>query len=237
VKEENIVEILDRLNSGPCDDVIITEIGRATWWGYVWGPTIYGYACPDYVQHTGHEFFFVKADAKNFAAAVLFMGPNELHWLVLPRYRGKGILVEPLKRVILPFIFKRNENQPNQMATLDLKLPHAKHSARLAEKVGFQRMDETDTQYIYRIDRAAVPQYKQHRRPKITAEQAAQLETEIDAGIRSLGMTLDTIRVKHSHPFQNELAEDAFNRLQDARRELHDALQIGAIDPSHNATD
>src|ERR1043165_6795516 len=117
--DEQISLLLERLNDGQAHDIIIRPIGDNVWWGFAWGETPSGFMANG-VQEEGFEFFFIRADDTKFAGAVLRMGSGEMHWYVSEEHRRKGLLVAPLKRIILPFVFDRYAS-PTQRGTIN---PH-----------------------------------------------------------------------------------------------------------------
>ncbi|MVN22182.1 hypothetical protein [Mucilaginibacter arboris] len=61
-------------------------------------------------------FYFIKNTEGNYIGIVYNMN-GDLHWLILPNYRGKGLLTNALSKTILPHIFQ--DNRKEQRITID----------------------------------------------------------------------------------------------------------------------
>ncbi len=211
--DESIQLVLDRVNSGAHTDIIIRQIGKRVWWGYAWGETDNGYEGEGRIQEKGYEFYFVQAKDRRFAAAVFRMGANEMHWYVDPEYRGKGILVEPLRKIILPFIFKLHFDEAEQEARIEAGR-FAKFSAKLARKVGFRCVSTDGDKRKFVIKRRDVQRFRNRSWPRTTVEDLSEMETQLKRATRALMMIIDALHVRHFSPF-----EKTFPRLEDEQVE------------------
>ena len=211
---EAIRLVLERPNRGMHEDIIITPISKTVWWGYIWGETDQGYEPEGYIQEQGFEFFFVKARDKKFAAAVFRMGANEIHWYVAEKYRGKRILVQPLKEMILPFIFKRHADA-EQQATVDTGT-FAKHSAKLARKVGFRRVLVGEGKQKFVVKRKQVTEFVPTVCFRMNESELRELEHRTKKAIRATRMIVDALRVKQFDYFEEALPESVDVQVEDA---------------------
>lgn len=197
--DEAILSILDRLNSGEHEDIIISPIGRDVWWGFVWGKAENGYMPEGCIQEKGFEFFFVRAGDSKFAAAVFRMGPDELHWYVAAPYRRRGILVKPLRKTILPFVFKVH-GEDQQEANVDTG-PNATYSTKLARKAGFRRIASREGKRKFVIKRKNLAEFLPLlEQPRLNESELGEMDRRVNKLRRSARMILDLLRVKHSDP-------------------------------------
>lgn len=84
------------------------------------------------------KFYFIKDDSGIYVAAVNY-GGGDLHWLVLPKYRGLGHLTTALKETILPHIFQSNKKE-EQRITVNRNAIGDKNylaSTKVAKSLGF----------------------------------------------------------------------------------------------------
>lgn len=84
------------------------------------------------------KFYFIKNDTGKFVAAVND-GGGDLHWFVLPKYRGLGHLTAALKETIIPHIFQTS-NKEEQRITINRNAIGDKNyiaSTKVATTVGF----------------------------------------------------------------------------------------------------
>jgi len=180
MSDEQICVLLRRLNAGEARDIIIRPIGTDVWWGVVWGESPSA-LISNGVLDRGFEFFFVRAGNGKFAGAVHRMGSDEMHSYVVEEYRGKGLLVEPLKTIILPYIFWKHRSR-TQRGTTDPNRPFGLNSARLALRVGFRKSSESADGVVYEITRDDVPEYKPTSAPTGTERELEQLKIQVECG-------------------------------------------------------
>ena len=195
--DEDIDSLLEQLNLGDATDVIIAPIGKRVWWGFFYEPIDISLKTQNMTPEKGREFFFVKSASGKFVAAVFYMGRSELHWFVSKRHRRKKILANPLKNIILPFIFAYHE-QDEQKATVRLSNPSAFHSAKLAKRVGFQKIESSDGEDIYEMKRELVNKYILPQRRKNISTEVQDLKNQAHLHLRALRMILDSYQVKYA---------------------------------------
>jgi hypothetical protein len=199
--DKAIQDVLDRLNSGKHNDIVNRPIAKNVWWGYVWGETDQGYGPEGQIQNKGFEFYFVKAKDNRFAGAVFRMGANEMHWYVDEKYRGKGILVGPLRNIILPFIFRLHADENEQEAGIEPG-PFSKISTKLARKVGFRCVEEKDGRKKFVLKRKRAADLKLKNRPKMKVMELRALEDQTKKAFRQVRMIIDKLKVKQFDPFE-----------------------------------
>lgn len=185
--DDQIQQALDRLNVGKADDIILRPISRDVCWGNVW-------CDPVNVQRDGYEFFFVRKRGE-FVAAVFRMGRDEMHWYVSPNHRGKGVLVKPLNRTILPFIFVHHGEQLLECSVTDG--PFAMASERLARKVGFRPNGEDGPDRYFTMKRPA--RLREFMLPRVAPSLAdvEALDRETQRALRSVKIITDRLRLQH----------------------------------------
>ena len=87
-----------------------------------------------------YRFYLIKDPKGKYVVAVYDMG-GDLHWVVLPKQRRKGYLVKPLKEVIIPHLFRDQEEiKISIIKEIGKELFTA--SERIALKVGFVQINE-----------------------------------------------------------------------------------------------
>lgn len=93
-------------------------------------------------------FYFIKNNENLYVAAVYDM-KKDLHWFVLPEYRGKGHLTNAMKDTILPHLFL---NRQEQRITIDAGQIDFNFNAseKVALNLGFS--PKNDTEYFLSKD-------------------------------------------------------------------------------------
>lgn len=224
--DETITRVLQRLNRNNASDVIIARIGDNVWWGFVYGETPSGhFSSPCEIQEEGDEFFFVKAKDGKFAGAVYWMGPDEMHWFVAEPYRGRRLLLDPLKKSILPFVFARDPNRPTQRCSVDLQRPCAAHSLRLAKRSGFKSVESSEERIVFEVSRNSVPRYKLRKQPKSPPSETVRISRLIRLSFRAIHMALDGYRVGSGAHLDCREVLEAKQSLRNARLDVLSCLE------------
>jgi hypothetical protein len=222
--DESINRILRRLNTSKAPEIIRRQIGENVWWGFAWGTQPRGYMRAG-IQEQGEEFFFIKAPDGKFAAAVLRMGACEFHWYTVPAYRRRGLLIEPLKQVILPFIFAFNEHE-FQRGTLDPRRPHASASTKVAQRVGFKHTEDKNGEHIYEVRRENVGSYTAFPFPAARPEDLQALKQRVNEATRYLRMLFDETRIGFANRIAAERIGDVEHQITNAQLDLLDIIDI-----------
>jgi hypothetical protein len=220
--DKTIQKILNRINRG-AREIITTQIGMNVWWGFAWGGGIRGYWLNG-VETEGNEMFFIKAPDGKFGAAILRMGPHEMHWYVTPRYRRMGLLIEPVKKTVLPFIFSHHGVQ-QQSGSVELGRQFAEASVKVAERTGMHEVERTDEKVVYRIEHGQAEAFRRFSFPTGTAEELEQLRNEALVKYRALRMVFDQVRVRYVAHMKPEKVDCIINKLEDKKLDLIDIIE------------
>lgn len=98
--------------------------------------------CPDVaingVELPKYQIYFILNVNLQCVGAILDMY-EDLHWYVLPKYRKQSVLVNALQNVVIPHIFKKDNNRKNQRLSISRGIGTIKYKASqsIARKVGF----------------------------------------------------------------------------------------------------
>lgn len=219
MKDETIVEILNALNTGnrDCGDLVYGEIAKDVFRGFFYEKT------PDLpFRIRRKEMFFVKSGDGAFSGAVYWHDSDNLHWLVLPEKRGKGLLTAHLQDSILPFIFDNNPEMTVQRATLLLGRPQAAFSARLAEKVGFKKVESNEERVVFELSKDAVKQpFHSIGKGRTNPEVRSKMIREMESAFAQLDMIADEFEVKIGCKGDRHL----LGRVRKTNRETMDFFQ------------
>lgn len=74
---------------------------------------------------------------------------RDLHWFVLPEYRGMGHLTNALKESIIPHLLLRRDEQRITINEAEIGKDHFTASEKVALSVGFIMSDDNDGEYFF----------------------------------------------------------------------------------------
>jgi hypothetical protein len=146
---ETIAYIINLINEGKAFDVVfLRPLTAKVFLGRVWIKNDKG----DVYTDNGQTMYFIYNKINTVVAAVVDMGPQDLHVYVQPKYRKKGHLVKALTSVILPHLFATDRKE--QRITFE-----SEAASRHAQGVGF-RLSSDATAVIAPADIASrsIPQ-------------------------------------------------------------------------------
>lgn len=135
--ENDLKRFINELNKNNAEEYIfLRPLTTAVDFATVWDHTIHPLTKVKSLLPP-NSFYFIKNADGYYVAAVSDMS-YDLHWFVLPKYRGKGYLTNSLKSVILPHLFQ--DNRSEQRITIDKSTIGEKNysaSLKVAKALGF----------------------------------------------------------------------------------------------------
>lgn len=135
--DKKLKEFIIKLNQNKADeDIFLQSLTDTVDYAIVWD-----YSTNQFTKekklNTPYQFYFIKNETSSYVGTVYVMSAD-LHWFVLPKYRGKGFLTNSLKDTILPHLFQ--DNRDEQRITIDQGFigdKNYKASLKVANSVGF----------------------------------------------------------------------------------------------------
>lgn len=153
MSDQQFKAILDSLNKGKKDVLFFTrpltaQVDLANGWmtsKYPNGrkPTYHG---------PGRYYLIREANFGRYIGLVADGSQFELHWYILPAFRGKGHMYAAMDNIILPHLFQ--DNREEQRISIDsnrLTPKNFKASNLLAKKLGFKSQSEDNGKNIYTL--------------------------------------------------------------------------------------
>ena len=140
----SILNIIKRLNKNPnTKEVIKYSISPSVEFAHIWIKEKYNSNIP-------YNFFLIKNELE-YVGAVLDM-TQDLHWVILPKYRGKGYLTKALKGSILLYIFEYLDRAEQKISINidEIGIKNYNASNNTAINVGFSKLD--DNNFIINYD-------------------------------------------------------------------------------------
>lgn len=93
------------------------------------------------------KFYLIKNEANIYVAIVYDMS-RDLHWFVLPKFRGIGHLTEALKNTIISHLFISREEQRITINEAEIGKENFLASEKVALSLGFMKSDDNDGEYF-----------------------------------------------------------------------------------------
>lgn len=134
--EKSIVSIIHRLNKNPnYKNCIKHSISNNVDFAHIWIEN-------SRLKHSPKSFFLIKK-GNEYIGTVLDM-ETDLHWVILPKHRKNGYLINALKEVIIPYLFNIQEKEELNITINELEIgkDNYKNSSGTALKVGFKKVDD-----------------------------------------------------------------------------------------------
>jgi hypothetical protein len=146
--DKEIISYIHRINSGKLNESIFCRpISKNVLLAKVWKskPKLNSDRLESLSPYT---FFFIKNKEGVCVSAVLDMN-QDLHWVVLKKYRGQGFLTQSLQEVILPYICLRmdRDEQRITISKYDIGILNYQKSKEVALSVGFRPIDNEDKEF------------------------------------------------------------------------------------------
>lgn len=142
--DKYIIQLINKLNRNPNHkDCVKVSIGKNVELAHIWEKENFSNS------HIPYTYFLIKENEK-YVGAVLDM-TNDLHWVILPKYRKKGHLSKALKQVVLPHILEEMPclEQKISIKRFEIGETNYQNSLKVALSVGFKQIDEENLVFDY----------------------------------------------------------------------------------------
>lgn len=140
---QTILDLMSLINRKVHQDkIFLSLIGGNVYLARIWFDENEKTRTADYPSLRGWCGYIIMNERGVVVAAVLDMGPGELHWVVDPAYQRQGYLSNALIDYIMPHLVHA-KNRYDQMVSFDSAetLAFKEASQRVAIKAGFELVD------------------------------------------------------------------------------------------------
>lgn len=216
MNESELQGYINRLNLKSDDDLIFKRpIGENVEIAKVWDkwPELDEEIKPDYRSYT---FFFIHNDDGEYVGAVLDMS-RDLHWYVVPSYRGKGHLSRAMKNVILPYLYELEDRDKQRISIKrnDIGDDNFKASKNVALNLGFVEIEDE----IFELDLDTIEQKDiVEKNTNLTEERLHRLKNLVLVSSKIIHMVAEELEMAYDH----EIAQ----RLKYNARDISDRLYV-----------
>lgn len=187
--DKHLKRLIDKLNGGKTNGLFhLRSLTPTVDFAKVWinKPKPTDSICyPDGPQ----DFYFIKDETGFYVAVVLDM-KEDLHWLVLRKYRGNGHLTKAMQSTILNHLF---QNRSQQRITIDEEQIGKKNfeaSERVASSIGFRKVGATE--YLLSNEQLLTERPIYEQNSEMTKEHMEHLKKQVNY----LGLSLWLIQTE-----------------------------------------
>jgi hypothetical protein len=196
MNEKEIISYINRINSGKLNETIFCRpISKNVLFAKVWKskPKL---NC-DRLEHLSpFTFFFIKNAEGVCVGAVLDMN-QDLHWVVLKKYRGQGFLTQSLLNVILPYISLMMDRDEQQITISlnEIGIFNYQKSKQVALSVGFRPIDNEEKVFsLNLLEQNYTNQFIQDENKKFELDYLDKLQNKFLFHYKNLQMLSDELK-------------------------------------------
>lgn len=143
-------------------------------------------------------FFFIKNEEGKCVGAVLDMN-DDLHWVILKKYQGKGYLKKALKDVILPFICLTLERDEQRITISKNEIGELNYlkSKSVALAVGFSPIDINEKEFTLNLfQQDYTTKFIKEQNHKFEKDHLEKLQTKFLYHFKHLEMLSSELQMK-----------------------------------------
>lgn len=183
MKDETIHKIINQLNRGKFKGQIYTrKLDDTVEYARLWLEKVNpNDATCKYIDNLRpYRFYFIKTQDGLYAGAVLDMN-SDLHWYIMPKQRGRGLLSQVLMNHILPHLFLSRDEQRITIDKGFLGTNGFMASEKIATRMGFVKYGEKCEKHMYVLKEDAYMRddYYDGQNEKFTEERVNTLRQQM----------------------------------------------------------
>lgn len=153
------------------------------------------------------NFYLIKDDSNVFVSIVYDMW-KDLHWFVLPEYRGMGHLTKALRQTIIPHLFLNRDEQRITINEIEIGKDNFKASEKVALSLCFTKGFDNDGQYFLSNKQYISEDFNFGKDSELSYERMIELKKHINYLSRSLWAIQTEIEMKLGKTdYSNELKD------------------------------
>lgn len=201
--ESELQGYINKLNSKSDDDLIFKRpIGENVEIAKVWDkwPELHEEINSQYGSYT---CFFIRNDDGKYVGAVLDMR-NDLHWYVVPSYRGKGYLTRAMKNIILPYLYELEDRYKQRISIKwnEIGDENFKASRNVALNLGFIEIEDG----IFELDLDTIEQRViVEKNTSLTEERLKRLKNLVLVSSKIIHMVAEELEMAYDHEIAHRL--------------------------------
>jgi hypothetical protein len=176
------------------------------------------------MQTSSKVMFFIKNEHEQFVGVVYDMG-YDLHWYVLPKFRGQGHLTKALKESVIPYLFEVMMCEEIKISIDIHAIGESNYAAsrKVAEAIGFRGTNNSDVHFVLKSEDFDFSEYNEDNDKNNLLNWDE--EEELKAKLRFLGEQVRLISDELMMRFEDDVhLQEYADALEDSRSRLEDLI-------------
>lgn len=167
------------------------------------------------------NFYLIKDDSNVFVSIVYDMW-RDLHWFVLPEYRGMGHLTKALRQTIIPHLFLNRDEQRITINEIEIGKDNFKASEKVALSLCFTKGVDNDGQYFLSNKQYISEDFNFGRDSELSYERMIELKKHINYLGRSMWAIQTEIEMKLGQTDYSDKLKDLVSDIRNHTWKLED---------------
>ncbi|MFY1047484.1 GNAT family N-acetyltransferase [Chryseobacterium sp. GP-SGM7] len=168
----------------------------------------------------GPSNFYLVKNNENIFVAIVFDMQKDLHWFVLPDYRGMGYLTMALRDRIIPHLFLSRDKQRITIKENEIGAENFKASEKVAVNLGFTAFE--DGEYFLSSHQITFNDYNEGAETHLSQERISELKKQINYLARSLWAIQTEIEMNYGNTDYTDELKELVNQIRNQTWKLED---------------
>lgn len=168
----------------------------------------------------GPDNFYLVKNNENIFVAIVFDMKRDLHWFVLPDYRGLGYLTKALKHSIIPHLFSSRDKQRITIRENEIGKDNFTASEKVALSLGFTEYENGE--YLLSNELYTTHNENLGQDTKLSYDRIDELKKHINYLGRSLWAIQTEIEMNFGNTDYSEELEELVGKIRSHTWKLED---------------
>lgn len=168
----------------------------------------------------GPSNFYLVKNNENIFVAIVFDMQRDLHWFVLPDYRGLGYLTTAMKDSIIPHLFLNRDEQRITIKEDEIGKDNFRASEKVAINLGFKAFE--DGEYFLSGSPHTIINYNEGVDTQFTSERISELQKQINYLGRSLWAIQTEVEMNCGNTVYSDELKELVNQIRNHTWKLED---------------
>ncbi|PQA94988.1 hypothetical protein SAMN05421796_101791 [Chryseobacterium piscicola] len=217
---ESLQSVLSRLNNNDKKSglIYLRPLNANVDFAKIW---IYEPKLTDSITNSdGPDNFYLVKNNENIFVAIVFDMKRDLHWFVLPDYRGMGYLTQALKHSILSHLFLSRDEQRITIKENEIGKDNFKASEKVALILGFTTYK--DGEYLLSNEKYTIEDKSLGEDTQFSYDRIEELKKHINYLGRSLWAIQTEIEMKTGNTDYSEELKELVDQIRSHTWKLED---------------